>query len=117
MNEKPLPTISQPETADPIRLANWLNRIVELLPFVQTFAVDFDPASVSANSESVQTIAIAGVTTEDILVVNKPTNTAGLDLVHAWVSAADTVSVKFRNHTGSPINPGTETYSILAVRR
>lgn len=117
MNEKPLPTISQPETADPVRLANWLNRIVELLPLVQTFAADFDPASVSANSESVQTISIAGVTTEDILVVNKPTNTAGLDLVHAWVSADDTVSVKFRNLTGSPINPGTETYRVLAVRR
>jgi hypothetical protein len=117
MNEKPLPTISQSDAASFIRLADWLNRIPELLPLVQTFAVVFDPASVPANSESVQTIAVAGVTTQDILVVNKPTNTAGLDLVHAWVEAADTVSVKFRNHTGSPINPGTETYRVLAVRR
>lgn len=117
MNEKPIQTISQPEVADPVRLARWLNQLPELLAKIQTFAETFDPASVPANSESVQTIAIEGVTTEDILVVNKPTNTAGLDLVHAWVEAAGVASVKFRNTTGSPINPGAETYRILAVRR
>lgn len=116
MNEKPLQTLSQGEVADPIRLARWINQIPELVARVQTFAESFDPSSIPANGESVQTIAIAGVTTEDILVVNKPTNTAGLDLVHAWVEAAGVVSVKFRNHTGSPINPGAETYKILAVR-
>lgn len=116
MNERPLPTITQGEVRDAGLLWRWLVRLPDMIPGVQTFEVDFNPAPISASSESVQTIAIAGVTTEDIIVVNKPTNTTGLDLIHSWVEAADVVKVKFRNHTGSPISPGSEVYKVMAVR-
>ena len=115
MDYKPLPSIKAAESADQPSLLRWLNRLPDLIPGIQTFSVSFDPASVPANSESVQTIAIAGVGYTDIIIINKPTNTAGLDLVHSWASAANQVSVKFRNTTGSPIDPGTETYRVMAV--
>lgn len=98
-------------------MAQYLSLIAAKYPKVQTFAVTFDPASVPANSEDVQTVTVGGLTTKDIVTVNKPSNTAGLDMVHAWVSAADTLSIKFRNHTGSPINAGSEDYLVSAIRR
>ena len=116
MNEKALPPISQQEVGTVPTLWRWVLRVIDAVPNIRTYSVAFNPASVAANSESVQTIAIAGVETQDIITVNKPTNTAGLDITQAWVSAADVVSVKFRNHTGLPIDPGSETYLIQAVR-
>lgn len=116
MNERALTPITVADVKDDTRLWQWLSRLFDAVPKMRTHAATFDPASVAANSESVQTITIAGVTTQDIISVNKPTNTAGLDLVGAWASAADTVSVKFRNATGSPIDPGQETYIVAAIR-
>jgi hypothetical protein len=117
MIEKPLPAIKAQDVISPANLLRWLLRIPDLLAKTQTFEVNFSPGSVPANGELVLTVAVAGVSIKDIITLNKPTNTTGLDVVMAWASAANQVSVKFRNHTGSSIVPATETYLILAVRR
>jgi hypothetical protein len=84
---------------------------------VQTYTATLDVASVAANSESVQTFTVNGLVTTDIVMVNKQSNTAGLDLVQWWVSGADELSLKYRNHTGAPIDPASEDYLIMATRR
>ena len=94
----------------------WFTRIFYAIPKVQTFSQTLTPSAVTAGTESVQTFTVTGLTTTDIVVVNKPTNQAGLDLVHAWVSAADTLSIKYRNPSGGNITPTSEAYRILAVR-
>lgn len=95
----------------------WL-RILQLsYPKTRTAKQTLDPSSVAANSESTQTFTVEGLTTMDIVTVNKPSDTAGLSISQAWVSAADTLSIKFRNHTGSPIDPASEDYLIAAIRR
>lgn len=116
MNYKPLAPLHPASFRDREAIGLWLSRLPDLIYKNQSFEVVFDPASVPATSESVQTITIAGVTIGDIIIINKPTNTAGLDLIGAWASAADTVSVKFRNATGSPIDPPQETYRVMAIR-
>ena len=116
MNYKPLAPLNPSSFRDPDAIGLWLAQLTNVVPFIQTFEAVVNPSSVSATSESVQTITIAGVTIKDIIIVNKPTNTAGLDLIGAWASAADTVSVKFRNATGSPIDPAQETYRVMAIR-
>lgn len=98
-------------------LSEWISILSARIPKVQTYNVDLDPASVSANSESTETLTCNGVTTSDAVFVNKPTDSAGIIVGQAWVSAANTVSVKFYNVTGSPIDPGSETYLVVAVRR
>ena len=95
----------------------WFTQIWSAVPKVQTFNQTITAAAVGANSESVQTFTVTGLTTLDTVIVNKPTNQSGLDLVHAWVSAANTLSIKYRNHTGGGITPTAETYLITAVRR
>lgn len=104
---------------DPVkqrRLLKWLTNLYLVFPKTQTFSATINPTLVSANSESTQTFTVAGLTTKDIITVNKPSRTAGLDIVQAWVSAADTVSITFQNTTGSGIDSGSETYLIMSTR-
>lgn len=94
----------------------WFRRITKAIPKVQTFQVTLDPASVNANSTSEQTFTVTGLTTKDIVTVNKPTHTSGLTIGNARVSAADTLAITFQNSTGGSINPPSESYFVVATR-
>ena len=53
----------------------------------------------------------------DAVIVNKPTAQAGLGIVGARVSAADTLAITFSNNTGSGITPtASEVYKVIAFR-
>jgi len=86
-----------------------VNRTQEYLPTL-------NPASVAANSENTETFTVEGLTINDVVVVNKPTKTAGLSILDAVVTATDTISITFRNFTGAPIDPGAAIYRIIATR-
>lgn len=75
-----------------------------------------DPASVAANTSAEQTFTVAGLDTGDFVRVSKPTATAGLGIVNARVSAANTLAITFMNSTAAPIDAASETYKILVVR-
>jgi hypothetical protein len=94
----------------------WVSRVYSNYPKVNTYNPTLTPSSVSANAEGVQTFTVTGLSTQDIVLVNKPTNQSGLDLIHTWVSAANTLSIKYRNQTGSPITPTAEAYRIATIR-
>lgn len=121
MNEKgvqpPTGALQQRLMTISTELWQWVASVTNGLPRMQTYTPTIDPASVSASSESVQTFTVSGLSVRDQVSVDKPSDTAGLLLAQAWVSATDTLSLKFYNHTGSPIDPPSETYRITAVRR
>jgi hypothetical protein len=94
----------------------WIKRLVNAIAKVQTFEVTINPASVSANTTSEQTFTVTGLTTSDIVYLNKPTHTTGLGVVNARVSAANTLAVTFMNNTAAPIDAGSETYKLVSVR-
>jgi hypothetical protein len=75
-----------------------------------------DVASVAANTSAEQTFTITGLQTGDVVFVNKPSADAGLGVVNARVSAADTLAITFMNATGSAIDPSAETYSVFWFR-
>lgn len=83
---------------------------------VRVYSQALDPASVAANTTAEQTFTVTGLTTADKVFVNKPTNTAGLGIVNARVSAADTLAITFGNFTGLAIDAASETYTITAIR-
>lgn len=95
--------------------ARFVSILADTYPKMRSFTPSINPASVSAGSESTQTFTINGLTANDVVTVNKPTRTAGLDIVQAWASA-DTLHLTFQNTTGAPIDAGSETYRIIAVR-
>jgi len=83
---------------------------------ISIYSVSINPASVAAATSAEQTFTVTGLAVGDIPVVVKPTASAGLGIVNARVSAANTLAVTFMNATASPIDAAAETYTILAIR-
>lgn len=83
---------------------------------IVVYSQSLDVASVAANTTAEQTFTVTGLTTADKVFVNKPSLNAGLGIVNARVSAADTLALTFVNATGAAIDPAAETYAIVALR-
>lgn len=83
---------------------------------IEVYTATIDPAAVAAATSAEQTFTVTGLTTDDIVVVSKPTATAGVGIVNARVSAADTLALTFMNATAGSIDPASETYTIIAFR-
>lgn len=85
---------------------------------LQIVSVALTPAAVSANTTAQQTFTVTGVKVGDVVVaVEKPSHQAGLGIVGARVTAADTVGITFSNNTGAGITPTAgETYDFVVAR-
>jgi len=116
-----IPPVSTPVVNDNKTLTDvwqrWLSALSLAIHPTQVLEVDLDPASVAANTVVRQTFTVAGLTTTDAIIVNPPVLTAGLEVVNARVTATDTLQITFWNTTGAPIDAGSQTYLILAVRK
>lgn len=95
----------------------WFRAVRDNFARVRTYTVTFDPSSVSANTTSEEAFTVTGLGTTDIVYVNKPTHDAGLGIVGCRVSAKDELSITFMNTTAGSINPPSESYTIVAIRR
>jgi hypothetical protein len=100
-----------------LELDKWSQRLQAAFARTQTYEATLNPANVGANTTSAQTFSVPGLSVHDIVIVNKPSHTAGLGIVNARVSAADTLELTFMNTTGAGIDPGSETYTIVSIRR
>ncbi|HEY8879207.1 MAG TPA: hypothetical protein VIN03_16685 [Roseateles sp.] len=75
------------------------------------------PAIVAANTTAEQTFTVTGLQVGDIITAYKPTAQAGLSLVGARVSAANTLALTFGNNTGAGITPtASEIYALNVIR-
>lgn len=83
---------------------------------VSIVQVTFNPASIGAATTAEQTLTVPGVVVGDFVDVSKPTLTAGVGIVNARVTAADTVAVTFINATAGALDPGSEVYTIRVTR-
>lgn len=85
---------------------------------LQIVSVALTPSAVSANTTAQQTFTVTGVKTTDVVIsVEKPSHQAGLGIVGARVTAADTVGITFSNNTGAGITPTAgETYDFVVAR-
>lgn len=81
------------------------------------YSATLNPASVASATSAEQTFTVSGLTTSDVIIaVSKPTATAGVGIVNARVSAADTLALTFMNATAGAVDPASETYTIVALR-
>lgn len=85
---------------------------------LQIVSVALTPSAVSANTTAQQTFTVTGVKVGDVVVaVEKPSHQAGLGIVGARVTAANTVGITFSNNTGAGITPTAgETYDFVIAR-
>ena len=95
----------------------WLSRMRDHITRQSSYEVSFNPTSIAANTVSRQTVTVTGLTTADIITVNPPALTSGLELIGYRVSAADTVTLTFWNSTGGAIDEAAGTYLIKATRK
>ena len=94
----------------------WFTDVWFSLPKQETYSVALNPGSVAANTTDEQTFTVTGIRTNDIITINKPTETTGLGIVNARSTGTDQIAVTFMNTTAGAIDAGEETYLILATR-
>lgn len=95
----------------------WFNLVSSNSLEVEEYEETLDPSSVSANTTDEQSFTVEGITSNDmVLAVNKPSHNAGLGIV-GFRAGDDTLYITFGNFTGSPIDPGSEDYLILILKR
>lgn len=77
-----------------------------------------DPAAIAANTsaDNATTLTLTGVKQGDLVIAFKPTTDAGMAVLDARVSAADTIQVVLGNFTILSINPASETWTFLIFR-
>lgn len=118
MNERGIdPPQSLPPTHWSEYWLKWLKRLADAFPKVNTYTVAITPTSVAANTSAEQTVTVTGLTTNDIVFVNKPSLDAGIALGNVRVSAANTLAITYVNVTGGALTPTTESYTVVSIRR
>ncbi|MCR4339645.1 MAG: hypothetical protein NUW01_07135 [Gemmatimonadaceae bacterium] len=91
----------------------------------RAYSVTLSPAAVAPGTAE-QTFTVTGLTTDDLVSVNKPTQQANLGIAGCRVSAADTLAITFINAPGTAITSLTaatsvtptasEEYTVIAIR-
>lgn len=78
-------------------------RLGRLVPHYQTGTATFNPANLVDGAGETTTVTVTGASLGDVALASFTLDTQGIT-VTAWVSAANTVSVRFQNETGGAIN-------------
>jgi len=76
------------------------------------------PVSVAANTTAAQSFTVPGLLPGDFVDVNlqNADQLAGIGIVNARVSAADTLRIQFSNSTGGALVPTAGVYGINVTR-
>ena len=82
------------------------------------FTVTLSPAAVAMNTTAQQTFTVNGLKTTDFITeCSKPTLQAGICVLSASVTAANTLGITFVNVTSGSITPtANEAYTVYAIR-
>ena len=79
------------------------------------YTITISPTIINTITCSEQTFTCTGVKVGDVIVVNKPTQQAGLGICACRASAANQIAITFINPTAGNITPtASEVYKVLA---
>lgn len=80
------------------------------------FSATINPTSVANATAANQTFTVSGLTTDmDIVGICMPSLEAGVTISNAFVSATNTLSIRFSNNTAAPIDPASQTVRFSVV--
>lgn len=74
------------------------------------------PSAVAEETTAEQSFTVPGLLVGDFVDVNSPSITAGLGIVNARVSAANTIVIAFANTTSGSLTPPSGLYQIQVNR-
>jgi hypothetical protein len=78
-------------------------------------SASLDFGSISAAAQADLTITVTGAAVGDEVVMALPAAPAAGIVFNAFVSAANTVTVRASNISGSPVNPAAATYGVVVI--
>jgi len=85
------------------------------VPLSASATLDFPSTSGGAASDL--TITVTGAADGDIVAIGVPNGSVpGTSGYFAWVSAADTVTIRFANQSGSPADPASGTFKVRVFK-
>jgi hypothetical protein len=87
----------------------------EEIPVFLTASASLDFPSIAAQSSTTLTVTVAGASLGDTMTATPPTLAAGL-VFAAYISAADTVTVRMTNVTAAAINPAAGTWTVSVIK-
>lgn len=79
------------------------------------YVVSLSPAEVASQSANEETVTVR-CSSGDEVIVNGPSQTTGIVMGQAFVSATDEVTIPFINVTGGPLTPASGDYRIRVMR-
>lgn len=74
----------------------------------------YDPASLNDGDGATTTITVTGVALGDLVHASFSLDLQGI-ILFAWVSAADTVSIRFQNESGGTVNLSSGTIQVRVI--
>lgn len=72
--------------------------------------------SIATTASADLTITVAGAAVNNTVVLGLPASPAAGIVFNAFVSAANTVTVRATNVTGSSVDPASATYSVVVLQ-
>lgn len=90
-------------------------RITSATNGVLAASATLDFPSTSAGGTQDLTITVTGAADGDPVSLGVPNGSVGSGLYFAWVSASNTVTVRFYNPTGGSINPTSGTFKVKVI--
>ena len=78
-----------------------------------TAAATLDFPSIAAVSQATLTITVTGAVVGDEVAMGLPAAPAAGIVFNAYVSAANTVTIRATNVTAAPVDPASASYSVL----
>lgn len=77
-------------------------------------ALDFPSTATQLSADL--TITVTGAALNDFVTLGAPNNANSKTTYTAWVSATDTVTVRFNNYSGSTVDPASATYKVMVTK-
>lgn len=99
---------------------NWMMKAIRRLFAAQRSSflfgsATYDPASLTTGSGATTTITVTGAALGDFVMPSNSLDLQGI-LLTAYVSAANTVSVRFQNQTGGTLDLLSATVAVLVLK-
>jgi hypothetical protein len=82
---------------------------------VLTATATLDFGSISAVSQADLTITVTGAAVGDEVMMSLPAAPAAGLVFNAFVSAANTVTIRASNITASPVDPASASYGVIVI--
>jgi hypothetical protein len=95
----------------------WENKTFETVGNIKTGSATLDFGNTSAQNSSDLTITVTGASDGDVVSLGVPNASVNANTCFtAWVSATDTVTVRFNNYSSAAVDPASGTFKIKVFK-